>query len=386
MRFLKKSSGVYQKGRAWVEVDLESLRHNVATLKNMLPDGCELMPAVKADAYGHGALRICKELNRLGVNAFCVATVFEGVELCRQHIKGEILVLGYTHPELFEVARRHKLMLTVVDSEHARAMRAFGKKLRVHLAVDTGMHRLGEPAHNFDALLDMLASSNLSVEGIYSHLSAQSCAFTQTQVDRFNELPGKLQEHGFKAPKAHLQSSYGLLQRPDLHYSYARVGIALYGAYEHDSLRPVLSVKTRVSTVKTVARGEAIGYGLGCVAPRAMKIAVLSIGYADGLPRALSCGVGKVLIHGLFADILGYVCMDQTIVNISQITGVKQGDTAVILGQDKAASITALDIAAQLNTVPNEVLSRLGTRLPRVYFHFECKAESYSLCRPARSP
>ncbi|MCL2807895.1 MAG: serine racemase VanT catalytic subunit [Coriobacteriia bacterium] len=352
-----------------MEINLENLRHNVTVLKGMLPSECQLMPAVKANAYGLGAVRLCKELNRLGIRAFCVATALEGAELRKGGVKGEILILGYTHPKQLDLVKRYRLMQTVVDYQYAQTLRNYGKRLTVHLAIDTGMGRLGESAHNLESILEVFTYNNLNVEGIFTHLSAQSKDYTHTQVALFSELLNGLEGRGVGALKAHLQSSYGILHCPGLNYAYARVGIALYGAANHDELKPVLSIKARVSVVKTVAAGQAIGYGLGFIAPKDMKIAVISIGYGDGLPRALSCGVGMVLIHGARASILGYVCMDQTIVDVSSINRVYQGDTAVILGKSGALEMSAESIAKQLQTVPNEILSRLGTRLTRVYTH-----------------
>ena len=347
---------------------MENLRHNVKTLRNILPDTCQLMPAVKADAYGHGAIAICKELNRLHVRAFCVASVMEGVELRKKHIKGKILILGYTHPEQFYLLRRYRLMQTVIDHEYAKTLNDYGKKLRVHIGIDTGMKRLGERSENMDKILQICKFENLIIDGIYSHFSAQSDTFTQMQVETFHDVLQKLKEGGVSIPKSHLQGSYGVLKRPDLSFDYARVGIALYGAMgEGDSadLRPVLSVKARISIVKEVRAGEAVGYGLGFRAPHDMKIAVLSIGYADGIPRALSCGVGHVLIGGAAAPIVGYVCMDQILVDLRNVKDVKQGDLAVLLGKDGSMEISALDIAKQAHTLPNEILSRLGKRLAK---------------------
>ena len=366
----QRQSLSFQKGRAWIELDMESLRHNVKTLRHILPDRCQLMPAVKANAYGHGAVAICRELNALGVRAFCVASVMEGVALRKRHIKGKILVLGYTHPEQLHLLKRYRLAQTVIDFEYAKTLNDYGKRLRVHIGVDTGMRRLGERSENIDNILEMFKFENLVIDGIYSHFSLQSDAFTQTQVERFRTVLTAIEAHGFSVPHAHLQGSYGVLSRPDLSFDYARVGIALYGAAEHTcegvTLRPVLSVKARVSTVKAVFAGEAVGYGLAFVAPDTMKIAVLSIGYADGVPRSLSCGTGGVLINGSAASIVGYVCMDQTIVDVTHIADVKQGDIAVVIGQDGDREISAIDIAKQTGTVPNEVLSRLGSRMPVV--------------------
>ena len=372
-RYQKKAAGT---GRAWIELDMGRLLHNVGILRSILPGACQLMPAVKANAYGHGAAAISRELNRLGVSAFCVASAAEGVELRKKKIKGEILVLGYTDPEQFRLLRRYRLMQTVVDYGYAKKLNAFGKRITVHIKVDTGMRRLGEPAESVENILKILNCENLVIAGIYSHFSAQDCgdpvdcAITQSQIDGFNNVLSRIREEGFDIPKAHIQNSFGVFARPDLAFDYARVGIALYGAYqssrgEAGALLPVLSLKARVSAVKAVRAGETVGYGRAFAAGRDMKIAVLSIGYADGIPRAFSCGVGRVLINGEPAPIVGCVCMDQTTVDVTDIDGVSQGDVAVFIGRDGGAEISIMDFAEAAGTIPNEVLSRLGSRLER---------------------
>ncbi|MCL1895412.1 MAG: serine racemase VanT catalytic subunit [Clostridiales bacterium] len=371
--YQKKATGT---GRAWIELDMVRLLHNVGILRSILPGTCQLMPAVKANAYGHGAAVISRELNRLGVSAFCVASAVEGVELRKKKIKGEILVLGYTDPEQFHLLRRYRLMQTVIDYGYAKKLNALGKRITVHIKVDTGMRRLGEPAESVENILKILKCENLVIAGIYSHFSAQDsgdpvdCAITQSQIDGFNNVLSRIREEGFDIPKAHIQNSYGVFARPDLTFDYARVGIALYGAYqssrgEAGALLPVLSLKARVSAVKAVRAGETVGYGRAFAAGRDMKIAVLSIGYADGIPRAFSCGVGRVLINGKPAPIVGCVCMDQTTVDVTDIDGVMQGDVAVFIGRDGGAEISIMDFAEAAGTIPNEVLSRLGGRLER---------------------
>ena len=369
----------FRRGRAWIELDRDALRQNVGTLRKRLPPGCELMPAVKADAYGHGAVLISRELERLGVGAFCVATAAEGAGLRENGIRGDILVLGYTHPKQFPLLVRCDLIQTVVDRPYAELLNGYGKKIRAHIAVDTGMHRLGERCENIDGICGMFRLCNLKIEGIYTHLCADDTAspedkaFTLAQGQAFQRVLSQLKARGCGRPKAHLLASYGLVNYPELGGDYARVGIALYGMLGTRTdtghcalpLRPVLSLKARVASVKTLRKGEAAGYGLQFVAPEDCRIAVLSIGYADGLPRALSCGVGKALIGGRDAPVAGRVCMDQTLVDVSGIPDVKAGDTAVLIGRSGGLEITACDLAEQAGTISNEILSRLGARLDR---------------------
>lgn len=370
----------FPQGRAWIELDHDALRHNVETLRSLLPPGCALMPAVKANAYGHGAVPVARELNRLGIDAFCVATAEEGAELRENGVTGEILVLGYTHPALLPLLTRYDLTQTVLDTSYAEALTQAGQTIKVHIAVDTGMHRLGEPAANIERICNLFRLENLNITGMYTHLcvsdtdSAEGRAFTLEQGEAFYRLIAQLRAHGYIIPKAHLLASYGLLRYPALGGAYARVGIALYGQLStredtEDSplpLRPVLTLKARVAAVKTLRAGEAAGYGLQFTAARDTRLAVLAIGYADGIPRALSCEVGSVLIDGQKAPIVGRICMDQTLVDVTKLPDVIPGAVAILIGQSGNEKITACDLAAQAVTISNELFSRLGHRLPRI--------------------
>ena len=373
--------------RAWIELDRAALAKNVYFLQSLIPNG-ELMPAVKADAYGHGAVIISKELNKLGINSFCVACADEAVELRKNGIKGDILILGYTSPHDFYLLRRYNLIQTVVDYEYACRLNQYGKPIRVHLGIDTGMHRLGIRSEDTDEILKFFSLSensasgfkNLKTEGIFTHLSADDSlypaqqAFTANQVLELKKLIDTLKSYGIDIPKVHLLSSYGLLNYPQLAGDYARVGIALYGVLSskddtelwQDSLTPVLSLKARISSVRTLHKGECAGYSMAFTAHREMKISALTIGYADGLPRNLSNGGGYVLINGKRAPIIGLICMDQTIVDVSAIEDVKAGDIAVIIGKSGDMTIKAAELAENSGTITNELLSRLGKRLKRI--------------------
>lgn len=374
----KKKS--FHQGRAWIELNRSALQENVAMLRSRLPESCELMPAVKADAYGHGAVLIAKELNHMGIKAFCVACVSEGAKLRKHGVKGDILVLGYTHPEQFPLLRLYHLTQTVIDYPYAVLLNRYGKKLHVHIGIDTGMHRLGERSENIDQLCKIFQMQNLMIDGLFTHLCADDTlhpedqAFTALQTQAFYHVIDELKHRGCPCPKIHLQSSYGIFNYPELSGDYARVGIALYGMLSTKddtenagaSLRPVLTLKARIATIKDLYAGEPAGYGMQFTAEHDMKIATLAIGYADGLPRALSNGSGFVLINGQKAPIIGRICMDQTIIDITNIPDAKAGSAAVIIGESENERITAADIAESTNTIANEVLSRLGARLERI--------------------
>ena len=368
--------------RAWIELDLDALRQNVALLQKCVPDGCRLMPAVKANAYGHGAIPIARELNRLGIDCFCVACAAEGIELRRAGITGEILILGYTHPTEFPLLRRYRLTQSVTDYAYAEKMQQSGIRLHVHIAVDTGMHRLGIRCEDIEHIAAVYQMKNLLVDGIFTHLSAcdsaaPDChAFTESQILAFRQVVKALSQEGVSCKGIHLLSSYGMLNYPGAAESYVRPGIALYGLFSTEAdtrnlheicpLEPVLSLKARVASVRTLYAGESVGYGLAFTADHDMQIAVLSIGYADGLPRELSCGNGSVLIGGQRAPIVGRICMDQTLIDVSQLSDVKQGDTAVLIGVSGSEQITAGELAGKCHTIANELLSRLGSRLERI--------------------
>jgi len=369
-----------RRERAWAEINLTNLRHNVRALGEILPAGCELMAVVKADAYGHGDVEVAASLNQIGVSSFAVATIDEGIRLRTHGIKGDILILGYTLPERAAELVRHHLTQTLIDYDHARQLNAFGKPIPVHIKIDTGMHRLGESCNKTAEIDKILRSPNLEVRGIFTHLCAADSAqtddieFTKKQIHKFYALLDQLRQLGHTLPKVHIQSSYGVLNYPELQCDYARIGIALYGALSSPDdrtklqldLRPVLALKAKVTLIRTITAGESVGYGRRFTALRDTRVAAISIGYADGLPRNLSCEKACVLIRGCRAPIIGRICMDQLTVDITDIPMAERGDIATLIGKDGCEIITAEQAAANAGTIANELLSRLGDRLERI--------------------
>lgn len=368
------------RSRAWIELDAAALRHNLAALGSLLPAGASLMPVIKANAYGHGDLEIARLCVGAGADAFAVATAAEGVRLRRGGVRGTILVLGYSGPELAPLLARYRLTQTVVSTEHARALDACGRRLAVHLKVDTGLHRLGIPWDDTQSLTAPYSCSHLRVTGVFTHLAdterldEASQARTREQLRRFRAAVDGLRSAGHAPGTVHFQGSYGLLNYPGLPCGYARPGIALYGVLSAPGdattavlpLRPVLSLRARVSQLHTLAAGEAAGYDGAYTAHRPTVLATLSIGYADGWPRTLSNGAGRVLLHGRTAPIVGLICMDQLLVDVTDMEGVAPGDTATLIGRDGDAVLTAEEAAQAAGTITNELLSRLGPRLERV--------------------
>ena len=378
-RMWKAMHKLNQRDRAWIELDVGNLLQNLSGLKSMLP-ACELMPVIKANAYGHGVISIAKLLQRHGIRYFCVATAEEGVELRKSGIKGTILILGYSHPDIFPLLRRYQLTQTVIDLAYARQLESFSHKLHVHVKIDTGMHRLGFSSDSIKEVLQVWDMDNLVVDGIFTHLccdetrNAADKLYTKHQLNRFHQVLDVLNDHHLSYGKTHILASYGILNNPELGGNLARPGIALYGVLSSReslyscpiTLRPVLSLKARIALIREVYSGESVGYGHSYVANTDCRIAVLSIGYADGIPRTLSNGNGKVLINGQSCPVIGNICMDQMMVDITGVSGVKAGDAVILIGKSGNLEITAYDLAEASGTITNEILSRLGSRLPRI--------------------
>lgn len=297
-----KEKDFTQKGRAWIELNIDNLIHNVKQFQKLLSPKCAIMPAIKANAYGHGASLIGKVLQDIGITDFCVASVNEAIELREAGITGQILILGYTSPCHFSDLVQYSLTQTVVDLSCAEQLNNYGQPVDVHVGIDTGMHRLGERSDNIENIYKIWEFKNLKITGIFSHLcvsdgkSQKEKAFTLKQIEEFNSVADSLHKRGITGFKTHIQGSYGVLNYPFLDFDYARPGIALYGVFStpYDKivsdihLKPVLSLKARIECIKWLHTGESAGYGLTYTAAKEMKIAAVSIGYADGIPRGLS--------------------------------------------------------------------------------------------------
>jgi len=372
--------------RSWLEFDLENLKHNAVALQAAMPDGCELMAVVKADAYGHGAMIVSTCLSEIGIKAFAVATIDEGIRLRRNGIKGEILVMGYTSPLRAKELQKYHLMQTLIDFKYATALDQMGYDINTHIKIDTGMHRLGLNVDDVCDVAQIFQLIHLKVSGIYTHLcvsdsiNTEDNAFTYRQIKDFYHLLKTLVMEDIKLPKIHIQSSYGLLNYPKLRCDYARIGIALYGSSTtlgdqtnlRIDLRPVLSLKSQVVLIREIKHGDSVGYSKAFTAKRDSRIAILPIGYADGLPRNLSCGNGDVLIHGRRVPIIGRICMDQLVVDITDVPDVNIGDIATLIGKDGLAEISAAEVAQKSGSITNELLCRMGKRLRRKYIYYKC--------------
>lgn len=363
--------------RSWTEINTAALRHNYDAIQNCLPPTTKIMPVIKADGYGHGACMIAKEMERIGVEIFAVATLTEAIELREQGIAEEILILGYTPPEDFLCLTSYNLTQTIMDAEYARCLNEFGRKVKVHINVDTGMHRLGIGFDEWDAMCSVYKMKNLKVEGIYSHLCVADSfleadqQFTQLQIKRYIKVIDMLKENGINPGKTHLQSTYGILNYPEIECDYVRIGIGLYGALSDFrktkislDLKPVLSLKTKIISIRTIDEGESVGYGREFTASRTTKVATLGIGYADGLPRTKM--PMEVMIHGIKVPIIGRICMDQCMIDITGLDEVTVNETVTLIGNDEGTSIQVENLAQINDTISNEILSRLSKRLVKM--------------------
>ena len=308
-----------------------------------------------------------------------MACLPEGIALRRAGIRGLILILGYTPAEEAPLLRRWRLTQAVADEDHGAALNAAGVPLRVHLAIDTGMRRLGVPAEDTAALARLCGMKNLRVDGVFSHLCVSDAPepsakdYTQGQLARFYRAVDWLRENGYDPGGVHIQASGGILGLSPQPCAYARAGIALYGVGSEGAadsveagLRPVLSLRARVACVRRLRAGEAAGYGLAFQARRDTRLAVASIGYADGLPRELAQRGGRVLIRGQSCPMVGRMCMDQLFVDVTDAPDVRTGDMVTLIGQDGGLTIRAEEVSRRCGTITNELLSRLGRRIGQV--------------------
>lgn len=363
----------------WVEVDLGAIRSNTQKLIG-LAGGARLMAVVKANAYGHGAAAAGRAALAAGAAWLGVARAGEGLELRAAGLPAPILVLGYTPPALAAEAIAHDLTLAVFDrgcaSAYAAAARAQGRTARVHVKVDSGMGRLGVLPAEAPGLAQALCDlEGLAVEGLFTHFAAADVAdpaSTRAQIAAFDGVLGALSAAGRRPPLVHAANSAGVLAHPAARYDLVRSGIALYGLDPSDDvpcppgLRPALTWKAQVAQVKTLPTGHGVSYGPEYVTRAAETVAVLPVGYADGF-RRVPKNVNEVLVGGQRAPVRGRVCMDQIVVGVSHVPGVRQGDEVVLLGRQGSEQIRAEDVARRWGTINYDVTSGIMARVERVY-------------------
>jgi alanine racemase len=369
-------------------IDLAALAHNLTVARQSIPSSCEILAVVKADAYGHGAVTVSKRLAQLGVARFGVATIQEGVTLREAGIQAPILVMGAVFPDQLPDLLAAGLTPVVHDPAIADRLAALARSrpepYPVHIKVDTGMGRLGLAP---DQVLPLLQSpwlkGPLKAEALMTHLADADSPdpdYTRTQIARFQSVVGQIEAAGLAVPFLHAANSAAILRYPSAHFNMVRPGLMLYGYqsspdatvlsnpadHKQTLLRPVLTLSARVVQVRNLGQGESISYNRTYRTSRPSRIAVLPIGYADGYSRLLS-NRGQVLIKGSRAGIVGRVCMDMTMVDVTSLPTVATGDEAVLIGRQGDEQISAAEVAAWTGTIPYEVLCAIGPRVPRVY-------------------
>jgi alanine racemase len=362
------------ESQTFVEISIPNILHNVRQLKGLLDRNVKFMAVVKADAYGHGAVPVSKAIEKI-VDYLAVATLPEAVEIKKAGIKKPILLLGETHLSNAEAIVKGGFVQTVYTIPFAKALSnaasRLKKKARVHLKIDTGMGRIGVHFGKAeDLFVKVKELPNINIEGIFTHFAGaeEMDEFTSEQLKRFKSFISKIDSAGYIL---HAANSAATLYHKESHLDMVRVGLSMYGLYPPGGrghavmLRPALEFKTRVIYMKKIPAGTPLSYGSTYIAGKATNIATLPVGYADGLPRALS-NKGEVLIGGKRHPIVGRVCMDMTLVDVGN-SKVKAGDEVVLIGRQGKDSISADEVAKLADTISYEIICGIGKRVPRIY-------------------
>lgn len=367
--------------RANANVDLNAIRHNIIETKKLVTLKTKVMLIIKSDAYGHGAVCVCKDIEE-EVDCFGVAIIDEAIELREAKIKKPILALGYAAEEEYEKIVRYDVTQTIIDYKMAKGLneiaKSYNKTVNIHIKIDTGMSRLGMEAC-YNTLMEIKEISkltNLKIEGIFSHFSGSALeekTSARKQLKKFKEFITKLEEEGIDIPIKHMSNSGGTIDIPEANLDMIRCGIMAYGIYPSDfvkkteiNLKPAMELKSHVYLVKEVPENTGISYENTYITKRKTKIATIGIGYGDGYPWALS-NKGRVIINGKYAPILGKVCMDQFMVDVTDIDNVKQGDTVILMGESGESKISVEELAIDSGSMPYEILCNINKRVPRTY-------------------
>ena len=380
--------------RTWADVSLDNLSHNYRLLRDRVPADCRFLGVVKADAYGHGALPISRRLRELGADYLAVSNMEEAVQLRRGGIRLPILMLGYTPAFYAEDMADMGIRQEIHSMEYAvqlnHAMEGTGKRLICHIKLDTGMSRLGFFAYDDEKTLEQLRLisrlDNLLLEGIFTHFPSadttdpEDTAFTALQFARFTSMIDALADCGIHFKLRHCCNSGATLLHPEYALDMIRPGIATYGISPSEELegrydlRPLMSLKTTISQIRPFKPDVAVSYGRSYTTPSERNIAVLAIGYADGLSRSLSNGV-SFLLHGRRVPVVGRICMDMCMIDVTEVPDAKVGDVVTIFGSDMGQTIPVDELARAMNTIPYEILCDINKRIPRIYLDGEQRLE-----------
>ena len=368
---------------AWVEINLNNLDFNIKNIKTKIGDR-EMIGVIKADAYGHGSVKVAEVLRANGCKTFAIATIQEAITLREAGAKEEIILLGLAPDMYADTVVQYDITPVVCDSSNAAAINAAAKAAdkTVHglIAVDTGMGRIGYLADEAEAAAEDIkkiqALENFKIKGLFSHMSTADAldkTFSRQQEEKFNKFYSILTSAGINIPMKTLANSASVMEIPSVYFDACRPGIILYGCYPSDevdknelTIKPVMSVKANIVHLKDVPEGFSVGYGRKFISTRPSKIATLALGYADGYPRPYS-QYAKVIVNGHIAPIAGNICMDQCMVDVTDVPDVKGGDEVIIMGTDGTHTILADDIARATGTINYEIVCAFGQRLPKVY-------------------
>ena len=367
----------------WAEINLSNLDYNIKNIKALLGSGTRIIGVVKADGYGHGSVRVAEVLRENGVDTFAVATLQEAITLRESGMTEQIIVFSLTPGIYSDVIVKYSLTPVVCSLENAaqisKTAAAAGKTVSGFIAIDTGMGRIGYLADDANAVSEIKAISQLSnfkTAGLLSHMAVADIAdktFSHQQETLFNEFSSRLTDAGIHLPVKTIANSAAVMELPSSHFDAVRPGIILYGCYPSDdvdkstlSLKPVMSIKASISHLKDVPAGFSVSYGRKFTADRPSKIATIALGYADGYPRPYGPS-GEVIVNGVKAPLAGNICMDQCMIDVTDVPDVKMGDEVIIMGSDGKNTILADDIAKATGTISYEILCAFGQRLPKVY-------------------
>jgi alanine racemase len=361
-------------------VDRSAIRHNFKKIREKILPDIKVLAVVKADAYGHGAVEVARVLESIGCDIFGVALCEEGMELREAGIKAPIVVLGGSYPNQPKEFLRYNLTPVVFNTDTALLLNEHARKSRtvinIHVKVDTGMGRLGFLPDQIGSFLKKLKKlENIELEGILSHFAEvdeEDKSYSKKQLDCFLEVLNVVKKMDYEPKLIHMANSAAIVDYPSAHFNLVRPGIMLYGSYPNKrfkgkiELRAVMKLKTEVIQLKRVSRGFSVSYGRRYVTDKETVIATIPIGYSDGYPRCLS-GSGDMLVSGKRARVIGMVCMDLTMLDVSDIDGVSVGDEVVVMGRQNEEEITVDDIAEKAGMIPYDVLCGINKRVPRVY-------------------
>lgn len=369
------------KERSWIEINTKKLEYNINQIKQIIPKTTQIMAVVKANAYGHDSIIISKKLQEIGINDFAVATLPEAINLRENNITGNILILGYTEPEELQKVIDNNIMQTIVDNDYAKSVLKANLqgKLKCHVKINTGMNRIGEFYDDFVALSEIYQNPALQIEGTFTHLCVsdsdkiEDINFTKEQINRFDKAIEFIKNQGLNPGKLHTQASYGTINYTNCKYDYVRMGILMYGinaSYDcynkyNVDFKPVMTVKSKVTSIKYINPAETVSYGRTFKADNKIKIASVGIGYADGVPRALS-NILIVKINNKKYHQIGRICMDQLMIEINDENPIAIGDEVILIDPNESKDLTLEDWAKLTNTITDEIVCKFTTRLKRI--------------------